>query len=188
MGRLTPLLLAFALGAACAAALASCGGGGADLLPGTTADQIESNLDQVEELAAEEDCVGAEDAVATVTAEVEELQGVDAKLKAALREGTAKLSEVVARCDEESSGEAAEPEPETDVEAEVEEEKKPKKEKPEKEGKEPSEGEEPEEEEEGPSLPPQSKGEEKGKAEPPAEPEGEETPPSGGVGPNVGVE
>ncbi|HEU5252188.1 MAG TPA: hypothetical protein VFU16_02545 [Solirubrobacterales bacterium] len=189
MGRLTPLLLAFALGAACAAALASCGGGDADLLPGTTADQIESNLDQVEALAAEEDCIGAEDAVATVTAEVEELQGVDSKLKAALREGTAKLSEVVARCDEEAASEETEPEPETDVENEVEEEKKPKKEKPEKEGKEPSEGEEPAEGE-GPTLPPQSngKGEEKGNGETPAEPEGEETPPSGGVGPNVGVE
>jgi outer membrane biosynthesis protein TonB len=190
MGRLTPLLLAFALGAACAVVLVSCGGGSdAKLLPGTTADQIEANLNQVEELAAEEDCIGAENAVATVTAEVEELEGVDLKLKTALQEGTAKLSEVVSRCDEETTSEETEPELETDVEPEVEDEKKPKKEKPEKEDKEPAEKEEPAEDE-GPELPSQSngKGEEKGGGgEPPAESE-EETPPSGGVGPSVGVE
>jgi len=189
MGRLTALFLAFALGIAGAVGLVSCGGGkSADLLPGTTADQIESNLDQVEELAAEEDCVGAEDAVAAVTAEVEELEGVDLKLKAALQEGTAKLSEVVSRCDEETTSEETEPALETDVEPEVEDEKKAKKEKPEKEEKEPAEKEEPAEEE-GPELPPQSngKGEEKGGGEPPAEGE-EETPSSGGVGPSVGVE
>lgn len=190
MGRLSALLFAFLLGAVSAVALASCGGGdNAELLPGTTADQIEANLDQVEELAAEEDCIGAEDAVATVTAEVEELEGVDLKLKAALQEGTAKLSEVVGRCEEEADHEETEPALESDVEAEVEDEKKPKKEKPEKEGKE-KEAPEPEEEGaegEGPTLPPQSngKGEEKGGG---PEPEGEETPPSGGVGPSVGVE
>jgi hypothetical protein len=190
MGRLTPLLFAFLLGAASAVALVSCGGGSdAKLLPGTTADEIEANLNQVEELAAEEDCVGAENAVATVTAEVEELEGVDLKLKAALQEGTAKLSEVVARCDEETTSEESEPELETDVETEVEDEKKPKKEKPEKEGKEPAESEEPAEGE-GPELPPQSngKGEEKGNGGGETESEGEETPPSGGVGPGVGVE
>jgi len=192
MGRLTPLLLAFALGAGTAVGLVSCGGGSdADLLPGTTADQIEANLDQVEELAAEEDCIGAENAVATVTAEVEELEGVDLKLKAALQEGTERLSVVVARCDEETTSEETEPELETDVEPEVEDEKKPKKEKPEKDEKEPAESEEPAEDE-GPELPPNSngKGEEKGNGggEPPAESEGEETPPSGGVGPSVGVE
>jgi outer membrane biosynthesis protein TonB len=193
MGRLTPLLLAFALGAAGAVALASCGGGSdAKLLPGTTADQIEANLDQVEELAAEEDCIGAENAVATVTAEVEELQNVDLKLKAALQEGTERLSLVVARCDEETTSEETEPELEPDVETEVDEEKKPKKEKPEKEKpekEEPAETEEPTEKE-GPELPPQSngKGEEKGKGGGETEPEGEETPPSGGVGPGVGVE
>ena len=175
MGRLIPLLLTFLLGAASAVALVSCGGGNdAKLLPGTTADQIESNLDQVEELAAEEDCIGAENAVATVTAEVEELQNVDLKLKAALQEGTAKLSEVVARCDEETTTEETEPTIEPDVGAEVEDEKKPKKEKPEKE--EPAETEEPAEKE-GSELPPQSngKGEEKGKGgeEPPAETEPE---------------
>lgn len=189
MGRLSALLFAFLLGAASAVTLVSCGGSDADLLPGTTADQIESNLDQVEQLAAEEDCIGAEDAVATVTAEVEELEGVDLKLKAALQEGTAKLSEVVSSCEEETS-EETEPTFESDVGAEVEDEKKPKKEKPEKEDDESSEPKEETTEEEGPELPPQSngKGEEKGGGEGPAEPEPEETPSSGGVGPSVGVE
>jgi outer membrane biosynthesis protein TonB len=190
MARLSPILLAFLLGAASAAVLASCGGSDAKLLPGTTADQIESNLDQVEELAEGGDCIGAEDAVAEVAAEVEELEGVDQKLKAALQEGTGRLSEVVSGCEEETTSEETEPSFESDVEAEeVEDEKKPKKEKPEKEEKEPKE-EPAEEEDEGSELPPQSngKGEEKGKAEPPAEPEAEETPPSGGVGPGVGVE
>jgi hypothetical protein len=193
MARLSPLFLALLLGASSAVALVSCGGGSdAQLLPGTTADQIESNLDQVAELAAAEDCVGAEDAVAEVTAEVEELQGVDAKLKTALEEGAAKLSTVVGRCEEETTEEETEPTLETDVEAEeVEKEEKPKKEKPEKDGEEPAETDEEPSEGEGPDLPPPSngKGEEKGNGgEEPIEPEAEETPPSGGVGPSVGVE
>jgi hypothetical protein len=191
MARLSPLLIALLLGAASAAALASCGGGSdADLLPGTTAEEIESNLDQVEALAADEDCIGAEDAVAEVTEEVEELEGVDLKLKTALQEGTARLSEVVGECEEEVASEETEPSFESDVGEEVEDEKKPKQEKPEKKGpaeEEPAEG-------EGPELPPQSNGngEEKGKGggEEPTEPETEpeETPSSGGVGPSVGVE
>jgi len=187
MGRLSAFLLALLLGGASAVALASCGGGSdAELLPGTTASQIESNLDQVNQLSAEGDCIGAEDAVANVAAEVEELQGVDAKLKAALQEGTAKLSEVVSECEETS--EETEPSIEPNVGAEeLEEEKKPKKEKPDKEPKEPKE--EPTEPEEGPELPPQSngKGEEKGKGGSPAPEPEEEAPSSGGVGPGVGV-
>lgn len=194
MARLSAIFLAFLLGTASAFALVSCGGGeDADLLPGTTADQIESNLDEVERLADEGDCFGAEDAVAEVTAEVEELQDVDQKLKVALQEGTAKLSEVVARCEEETTEEEAEPTVETDVEAEdVEEDEKPEKEKPDKEDKPSKQQEEPAESDEGPELPPQAngKGEEKGGGEsaPPAESQPEETPPSGGVGPSVGVE
>jgi len=193
MARLSALFLVFALGAASAVALASCGGGdGADLLPGTTADQIESNLNEVEELADEGDCIGAESAVAEVAGSVEDLQ-VDRKLKAALEEGTAKLSELVGRCEEETTSEETEPSFETDVGGEEveDEEKKPKKEKPEAEDK-PKEGKEPTEGGEGPELPPQSngKGEEKGGGEstPPAEAPAEEEPPSGGVGPSVGVE
>jgi hypothetical protein len=187
MGRLSAFLLALVLGGAAAVALASCGGGSdAALLPGTTADQIESNLDQVDQLVASGDCIGAEDAVAAVAAEVEELQGVDLKLKAALEEGTARLSEVVGRCEEETT-EAAEPTLESDVEAE-ELEEKPKKDKPEKEAKPPKDDETESEDE--PELPPQAegKGEEKGGGPPAEEPEVEETAPSGGVGPSVGVE
>lgn len=187
MARLSALLLAFALGATVAVALVSCGSGGdADLLSATTADEIEANLDAVEQLAADGDCFGAEDAVAQVAAEVEELEGVDVKLKRALEDGTARLSEVVGRCEEETT-EETEPTVETAVEPEEveDEEKKPKKEKPEKEKpaeEEPTEG-------EGPDLPSQAngKGEEKGGG-PPAETETEETPSSGGVGPGVGVE
>jgi hypothetical protein len=191
MGRLSALLLAVLLGAASAVALVSCGGGDADLLPGTTAEEIEANLNLVGELADEGDCIGAEDAVAVVAGEVEELQEVDLKLKAALQEGTARLSEVVGRCEEERTSEETEPSLETDVEAgELEEEKKPKKEKPEKEDKEPSEPQEEPAEDEGPELPPQSngQGEENGGGAPPVESEPEETSPSGGVGPGVGVE
>lgn len=190
MARLSALLLAVVLGAASAVALVSCGSGDdANLLPGTTAEEIEANLDQVEQLAAEQDCFGAEDAVAQVAAEVEELEGVDAKLQRALEDGTARLSEVVGRCEEETTEEETEPSVETAVEPEeVEDEKKPKKEKPEKE--EPAEPKEEPSEGEGPELPPQAngKGEEKGGGPPPAETGPEETAPSGGVGPGVGVE
>lgn len=191
MARLSALFLVFLLGAASAVALVSCGGGDeADLLPGTTADQIESNLEEVERLAGEQDCIGAESAVAEVTAEVEELQGVDRRLKTALQEGTVRLSEVVGRCEEEeTTEEETEPAVETDVEAEeVEDDEKPKKEKPKKED---EAQEQPSEADEGPELPPQSngKGEEKGGGEgSPVKPEPEEAPPSGGVGPSVGVE
>ena len=193
MARLSPLLLVFLLAGGSAVALASCGGGSdADLLPGTTADQIESNLDSVSQLIENNECIGAEDAVAEVTEEVEDLEGVDLKLKTALQDGTARLSELVSACEEETS-EETEPTFESDVGDEVEDEKKPKKEKPEKEAEEPADQGNEDSQGEGPKLPPESngKGEEKGKGGgPPAEtePEGEETPPSGGVGPSVGVE
>jgi hypothetical protein len=201
MGRVSALLLALVLSGAGVSALASCGGGSdAKLLPGTTADQIEANLDQVEQLAAEGDCIGAEDAVAEVAAEVEELN-VAAKLQAALQEGTAKLSEVVGRCEEEATEEEAEPSQERDVEAEeleqeeleagekadkAEEKAEKLKEKEEEQAEAPEEG----------NPPPQSNGKGKGKgpeeAPPPAtpapEPESPAESPSGGVGPSVGVE
>jgi len=199
MGRLSALLLALVLGGAGAVALSSCGGGSnAKLLPGTTADQIESNLDQVKQLAAEGECVGAEDAVAEVAAEVEELN-VAAKLQAALQEGTAKLSEVVGRCEEEATEEEAEPSQERDVEAEeLEQEELEAEEKTDKAEEKTEKLKEKEEEKaEGPeegSLPPQSNGKGKGheEAPPPATPtpapEPAEEAPSGGVGPSVGVE
>jgi hypothetical protein len=194
MGRLSAFLLALILGGVGAVALTSCGGSDAKLLPGTTAEQIESNLDQVQQLVSSGDCTGAEGAVAEVATEVEALN-VSAKLKAALEEGTAKLSEVVGRCEEEEIVEEPEPTLETDVEGdEIEDEKKPKKEKPEKEDKEeePAEPEEEEVEPEGKELPPQAegKGEEKA-AEPieelPQQSEGGGTP-AGGVAPATGAE
>jgi hypothetical protein len=192
MGRLSAFLLVLLLGGAAAVGLIACGGESeADLLPGTTASEIEANLTEVEQLAASEDCLGAEEAVAEVAAEVEGLKGVDLKLKAALEEGTARLSEVVGRCEEEASDEETEPALEADVEAEeLEADEEPKKEKPDKERIEPDElQEEPETEAENPELPAQAngKGEEKSQA-PPVQPEAEEVAPSGGVAPNTGLE
>jgi hypothetical protein len=199
MGRFSALTLALLLGVASAVALASCGGGSdAKLLPGTTANEIESNLDQVKALVESGDCVGAEEAVAEVSAEVEELK-VAAKLKGALQEGTERLREVVGRCEEEA-GEKEETEPSAaaDVEAEdleaeqIEAEEKAEKaqEKAEKqEQKEEEKEEAPEEGEE--TLPPQAEGKAKGHEEevppPSAEPPAEEAE-SGGVSPGVGVE
>lgn len=204
--RLSALMLALLLGAAGAVALASCGGGSdAKLLPGAKAEQIEANLDQVQALVSSHDCVGAEDAVAAVSSEVEELNEVAAKLKTALQEGTARLGEVVSRCDEETE-EEAEQAAEADVEAEeevegeeleAEEEKAAKaQEKAEKQEQKVEEKAEAAEEEEG-NLPPQAEG--KGKAKgheevappPAAEPEpgpGPAEVESGGVSPGVGAE
>jgi hypothetical protein len=174
MGRLSASTLVLAIGALAALGLSACGGsGGADLLPGATASQITANLDQVQQLVAEGECIGAANSAAEVSAQVDALGGVDKKLKQALREGADRLSEVVATCEEkeEEPTEAIEtaetPEPE-------EKNKKPAKNKPEKETKEP-----PEEE-----APTQNNGEGKGAEggngqEPPVE----TGPPSGGVGP-----
>jgi hypothetical protein len=200
MGRFSALMLALVLGGVGAVALASCGGGSdAKLLPGTTANQIESNLDQVKALVESGDCVGAENAVAEVSAEVEELN-VAAKLKGALQEGTAKLSEVVGRCDEEAEEEEPEPSAAEDVEAdeelearELEAEEKAEKaqEKTEKQEQKEEEKAEPPSVEEG-NLPPQSEGQTEAKgfgeaAPPAAEPAPEELE-SGGVSPSEGVE
>jgi hypothetical protein len=203
MGRFSALTLALLLGAVGAVALASCGGGSdAKLLPGTTASEIESNLDQVKALAESGDCAGAEEAVAEVSAEVEELN-VAAKLKGALQEGTEKLREVVGRCEEEAAEkEETEPSATADVEAEeleaeqLEAEEKAEKAEEKAEKKEQKEEEEAEAPEEGEKvLPPQAEGKAEGHEEeavpPPAEtapaPESGQTD-SGGVSPGVGVE
>jgi hypothetical protein len=201
MGRFSALMLALILGGASVVALASCGGGSdAKLLPGTTASQIESNLDQVKVLAESGDCIGAEDAVAEVSAEVEELN-VAAKLKGALQEGTAKLSEVVGRCEEET-GEEEETEPSAAADVEAEEleaeqleaeekaekaQEKAEKQEQKEEGKEPA----PEVDESEGTLPPQAEGKAKGHEEAPPTFEPEPTPEeteSGGVSPSEGVE
>jgi hypothetical protein len=198
MGRLSALLLALVLAGVSAVALASCGGSSdAKLLPGAKANQIEANLDQVQQLVADGDCIGAEDAVGAVAAEVEELNEVAAKLKAALQEGTTRLSEVVSRCDEEATEEAAEPSQGREVEVEEEElegEELEGEEKAEK-AQEKAEKQEQKVEEKAKSLeteegePPQPEGKAKGheEAAPPATepPAGSE---SGGVSPGVGVE
>jgi outer membrane biosynthesis protein TonB len=189
IGRPRASLLLFSLAAAAALGLVACGGGSdAELLPGETAREINTNLDQVEQLATEGDCLGASDAAQAISLQVEELGGVDAELKRALQEGAARLNEVVAGCEEE---EAAEEEPveavEEAEEPEEEDERKPKPEKaekPEKEAEEPAAGEGEQ------SLPPQAEGEAKGhekqeEAAPPSESGGT---PAGGVGPGVPAE
>jgi outer membrane biosynthesis protein TonB len=187
MGRLRASILALCLAAVAVLGLAACGSDKADLLPGDTASEITSNLDQVEQLAGEGDCVGAADAAQAVSTQIEDLGGVDKKLKQALQEGATRLNEVVAGCEEAPPEE--ETEPAIEPAEELEEAEKPEKpEKPEKEKK----AEEPAEETTSPTLPPQAEGKAKGHQEPPAE----ETAPvetgggtsAGGVGPGAAVE
>jgi outer membrane biosynthesis protein TonB len=184
MGRLSASLIALALAAA-ALGLAACGSDDAELLPGDTANEINANLNRVEQLATEGDCVGAADAAAAVSSQVEALGGVDAELKRALSEGAARLNEVVAGC-EEVEVEEEEEEPTIEPAEEPEDEEKPDK----------SEKEEEREAEEGETtqtLPPQAEGKAKGhekpeeEAVPPVESEDGDTP-SGGLGPGEPAE
>jgi hypothetical protein len=123
MGRLRAASIVCVLALGAALGLAACGGSDADLLPGKTAAQINQNLDQVRAFAAEGDCSGAENAVAEVSEEVDELGSVDQKLKAALRQGAHRLGEVVSSCAEEALAEAEEDrEVEEEAAAEQEEE------------------------------------------------------------------
>src|SRR5690242_4773485 len=120
MGRFraaTLLLAALAAGLL----LAACGSSGnSELLPGKTAGQIESNLDQVRASASEQNCEAAEDKVAEVTTEIDKLQNVDKELKKALKQGAAKLSETVSTScglkEEEAEQAKAEEEQETEEE------------------------------------------------------------------------
>jgi outer membrane biosynthesis protein TonB len=188
MGRLSASLLALALGTFAALGAVACGGGdGADLLPGSTASEINSNLDQVQELVGEGECIGAADAAKEVSAQVEALEGVDKKLKDALGEGAARLNEVVAGCEEAVAEETA-PAIEEAEEAE-EPEAEEKKEKPEKPEKPKKDAEESPEETTTPALPPQAEGEakghEKGSEETPPTETGSGGTPAGGVGPGT---
>jgi hypothetical protein len=160
-------LLALAVAGAAAVVLSACGEEDAQLLPGETAREITANLDTVQRLADEGDCVGAESAALQVGEQVETLAGVDPKLKRALEEGAVRLNEVVASCEEEL--EAVSPEETTDetepdnADREGDEEEKKEREKEEKKEEKEAEKEEKEaEREEEPSLPPQAKGEGKG--------------------------
>jgi outer membrane biosynthesis protein TonB len=185
MARLSASLLALALLALAALGLSACGGGSPDLLPGGTASEITANLDQVKELATAGDCVGAEDAAQAVSSQIEELGGVDKKLKQALREGATRLNEVVAGCEEVETEETV---PAVEPAEELEEEPKDAKEKPEKPEKPAKPDKEaPEETEAEEALPPQAEGKAKGheKQEEAEVPPPEETggTSAGGVGP-----
>jgi chromosome segregation ATPase len=208
MGRLRAASLLLAALAA-GLLLAACGSSSNDeLLPGTTAKQIESNLDQVRSNAEEGNCEAAEDAVAEVSTEIDGLQKVDKELKKALKQGAAKLSEVVGSCgvkeeeaeqakaDEEAEKEQANLEAEEEVAAEEEAaEKLQKTEEREDKAEEKAEKhvEQPGPSEEGEESGP--KGKAKGHEEEEIEPEGEEEVippteggPAGGIGPGAEVE
>jgi hypothetical protein len=190
MPRLPLPLLAIGFSATAALTLVACGGEDAKLLPGETAREITANLDTVQQLSDEGDCLGAESAAQQVGEQIEALEGVDIKLKRALEGGAVRLEEVIATC-EESTTEAIAP-AEIPTEPEESEEKAPK-EKPDK-GKKKEEKPKVEEEaapESPPSLPPQAKGEGKGQENshgPPVEEEGSEESTSGGVGPGTPAE
>jgi hypothetical protein len=187
MTRLPLRSLAAGLVGVAALGLVACGSEDAKLLPGETAREITANLDTVQQLAAEGDCVGAESAAGQVGEQIESLEGVDRKLKQALEEGAARLEEVIATC-EESTTESIAPAV-IPAEAEEGEEKAPK-EKGSKEKEPKPREEEPAPEATEPSLPPQAKGEakglENGHGPPPIEEktgEGGDESSSGGVGP-----
>lgn len=174
--RFPTVLVFFALATV---GLVACGGEDAKLLPGETAREIVANLDTVQQLSDEGDCIGAESAAEQVGEQIEALEGVDRKLKQALEDGAARLQEVIVEC-EESADEAIAP---ATIPSQSEAEEKPKKEKEAK----PKAEEEPEG---NPALPPQAKGEGNGLEEEPGSPPTEEAPqeppaesPSGGVSP-----
>jgi septal ring-binding cell division protein DamX len=101
MPRVAAAPLALALGLAATLALAACGGGSdAKLLAGNTAQEIRENLDSVQRLVEEGECVGAEDAALSVSSQVEAVEGIDPKLKQLLQEGAERLNEVVDQCAE----------------------------------------------------------------------------------------
>jgi hypothetical protein len=176
--------LALALGATVSLWLIACGGGeDAKLLPGNTAREITENLNRVKQFASEDECVGAADAVQEVSAQVEALGGVDAKLKEALQRGTARLEEVIATCEGEST-EPVEPPTETTTTEEVEKVPPGQAKKEEKEKEKPPK-------EHPPHGPPETTPPETTPPEPPAEPappeEGGGTGAPGGVSPNSAV-
>lgn len=186
--------------------LAACGGSSKDkLLPGPTADQISSHLDQVRVSYQAGDCEKAEQGVANVSTEVDELGKVDAQLKKAMRQAAAKLSVVVSTCREkeeekEQAAEEAEAEKLAEVEAEeladqeAEEETFEKEQKAEEreDKEEAQEKAEKQAEQPGPDESEESNGKAKGhekqeEIEPPVEGEEEVIPPTTGEGPAGGI-
>jgi hypothetical protein len=191
-------LLALVLAGAMTVVSAGCGEEDAQLLPGGTAREITANLDSVQQLSDEGDCLGAESAALQVSEQVEALDDVDPNLKQALREGASRLNEVVAGCEEELETTAAdeatselepdEDEKEAERESDEREEEEEKEEKEQE--KEESESEKEAEEEEEPPLPPPAEGEGKGLGDEGTSPgnSGEGGSPSGGVSPSSPVE
>ncbi len=198
MARLAASLLALALGAGLAFALVACGGEDAKLLPGETAQEISENLDSVQTLVDEGECVEAQEAAEEVGTQIEGLRGIDAKLKATLEEGAARLNEVVDDCEAELAEDTVEETiPETtetteDKPEESEDEKKEEKEqeKEEREAEKEEEEQAKEEEQAEKELPPQANGKAKGheKDPPPVEEVEEGDEPSGGIGPGSATE
>jgi hypothetical protein len=176
-----------ALGAFSMAALSACGGEDAKLLPGHTAREITANLEAVQQLSDEGDCVGAEGASTQVSEQIEALGGVDRKLKEALTDGADRLSEVVAECEEAEEPETEAPAEVTPEEPEEEAEEEAAEKKAEKEAEKAGKAREKEEKEEEKEPPPAPSEGGPGPAEgPPGQekvPPGQEKkePPSGGV-------
>jgi bacterioferritin-associated ferredoxin len=204
MGRLRAASLVLAA-LAVGLLLAACGGSSNDeLLPGATADQITSHLDQVRSSYEAGDCEKAEDGVASVSTEIDELGKVDAKLKKALRQGAAKLSEVVSTCgvaeeeaEEKKAAEEATEEEQEQFEAEEEqaaeeEEQFEKEQKAEEKEEKAQEKAEKQAEQPGPDEGEESNGKAKGhekqeEIEPPVEGEEELIPPTTGEGAAGGI-
>jgi hypothetical protein len=97
VARLALPILALALGAAVAVGLVACGTRDEKgLLPGSNAQQIVDNLDQVKADAQNGDCSSASAEVATVQSEIDALPTtVDAQLRARLSDGAQRLADVV---------------------------------------------------------------------------------------------
>ena len=158
--------------------LASCGGKDAELLPGNTAQEITDNLEAVQQLVDEQECLDAEDAALQVSTQIEGLEGIDPKLKQALEDGAARLNEVVIDCDE--AVELTVEEPETTT---TEETAKPDKE--EKDAEKEAEKEEKDAEKEAQKEEKEVEKEEPKAPETPEPPTETEESPSGGIGPGA---
>lgn len=188
MGRIRAIALALVLSLLAAATLAACGGeDNPDLLPGETASEINANLDLVEDLVAAGDCVGAENAAAAVSEQVESLTGVDQELQEALAKGAARLNEVVGECEEapEEEETTASEEPDLkELEKEERDEEKAQERSDKEAEKEQRKEEKPDKETPENEPPGQEKQEEEAEL-PPAEPT---EPPSGGVSPSTPAE
>lgn len=180
MPRRVASAIVLCLALAATLSFAACGGEDAQLLSGETAREIDANLDAVQQLADEGDCVGAESAVEQVGEQIDGLEEVDPKLKRALEAGAERLEEVIATCEEsttEAVGPARIPDEEEDEEAEEKERDESRRQQGRGGGNQGNEGsgrEESAPETGGPSQP-QNEAEGGGN-------EGENTPPSGGEG------